>query len=44
MLKVSAPYIRELPVTVDGKNLVIKIEPPGYTIGLRKRQTGPRIM
>ena len=37
MLKVSAPFIRELPVTVDGKNLVLKIEPPGYTIGLRKR-------
>jgi hypothetical protein len=37
MLKVSAPFVRELPVTVDGKNLVLKIEPPGYTIGLRKR-------
>lgn len=39
MLKVTAPYIRETPVQCEGKSIVLKIKPPGYTIGFRLRHS-----
>lgn len=39
MLKVSAPYVRETPITHEGKPVVIRIDPPGYAIGFRLRHS-----
>ena len=39
MLKVTAPYVRETPVLDEGKAIVVKIEPPGYSIGFRLRHS-----
>lgn len=36
MLKVNHPIIRQTAVSVDGKPLALKIDPPGYGIGLRR--------
>jgi hypothetical protein len=39
MLKITQPYVRETPVvdTKEGRAVVVKIEPPGFTIGFRLR-------
>lgn len=39
MLKITSPYVRETCVKDDksGKAIVLKIEPPGHTIGFRER-------
>ena len=39
MLKVTAPYVRETPVSDEGKAIVVRIDPPGYSIGFRLRHS-----